>query len=476
MGALNARDRTDRRTRRSTAGSAWRPLAVAWVLMLVVAAGLTPSTSAADLATFGDASAKSKFGETITFDQRVTLLAGPVKRAEILLVFPGALGPEVTEVAAPANVDTLHYDLDVGGTNLKPNTRIVARWRLTGQDGSTQLGPEVEVTYEDTRFRWRTRFGSTVHVYWYQGDSAFGERAAQIGDRAVQDAEKLLGVNDDQPIDFFIYADQAAFYQALGPGTRENVGGEAIPSNRTLFALITPGQIDASWVSVVIPHELTHIVFNTAVDNPYHFPPRWLNEGLAVYLSEGYGVDDRVAAESAARDGSIIPLNGLTGQFPVSTDGFFLAYSESVSAIDFLVKTYGKDALVALIRSYAKGVTDDEAFQAALGVTATGFGDAWLKSLGARAPGRTGPQPAPAGPLPTGWSGPIGAPGTLAPSASQGPARAPGSSGSPSGAPAGRSDPTDRAIGLVLGGILVMVVAAGIAIAFRRSEAMGPPP
>jgi hypothetical protein len=456
--------------------SAWRRLAAAALLLVALSAAITPSTDAADLATFGDATAKSTFGQMITFDQHVTLLAGSLKRAEILLSFPGSLGPDVAEVAAPSNVDTLHYELDVSGTNLKPNTRILARWRLTAPDGNTQLGPEVEVTYEDTRFRWRTRFGSTVHVYWYQGDSAFGERAAQIGDRAVQEAEKLLGVSDDKPIDFFIYADQAAFYQALGPGTRENVGGEAIPSNRTLFALITPGQIDASWVGVVIPHELTHIVFNTAVDNPYHFPPRWLNEGLAVYLSQGYGVDDRVATEAAGRDGSIIPLDGLTGQFPVSADGFFLAYSESVSAVDFLVKTYGKDALVALIRSYARGVTDDEAFEAALRVSATGFNDAWLRSVGAKAPARTGPQPAPAGPLPTGWSGPAGAPGTLQPSGSQTPARAPGSAGAPSGAPAAKTGPTDRAIGLLLGGILVVIVAAGIALGFRRSEAMGPPP
>jgi hypothetical protein len=450
-------------------------LMFALLLLIPLSAGLAPSASGADLVTFGNATGTSKFGQSISFDQPVTVIGGPVKRAEILLVFPGSLGPEVSEVPPPTSVATLHYELDLSNSNLKPNTRILARWRLTGNDGSIQLGPQLEVKYEDTRFRWRSRFGSTVHVYWYQGDSAFGERAVQIGDSAVKDAETLLGVNDDEPIDFFIYADQAAFYQALGPGTRENVGGEAIPSNRTLFALITPGDIDASWVSIVIPHELTHIVFNTAVDNPYHLPPRWLNEGLAVYLSQGYGVDDRVAAESAARDGSIIPLDGLTGQFPVSTNGFFLAYSESVSAIDYLVKTYGKDALVALIKSYARGVTDDEAFQAALGVTARGFGDAWLASLGAKTPAPKGPQPAPAGPLPTGWAGPAGAPGTLAPLASQGPGRPPASGGAAAGAPA-RPGSADRAIGLALGAILVGLVAAAIAIGFRRSAAMGPPP
>ena len=58
-----------------------------------------------------------------------------------------------------------------------------------------------------------------------------------------------------------------------------------------MFALITPSEVDQSWVKEVVPHELTHLVFNTAVDNPYHGPPRWLNEGLAVYLSRGYDVE-----------------------------------------------------------------------------------------------------------------------------------------------------------------------------------------
>ena len=113
-----------------------------------------------------------------------------------------------------------------------------------------------------------------------------------------------------------------------------------------------------------MPHELTHLVFDTAVKNPYHFPPRWLNEGLAVYLSEGYGDSWRAAVKNAVDDDEIIPLDGLTGQFPTTRDQFFLAYGESVSAVDYLVRTYGQDALVKLVRSYADGVTDDEAFQA----------------------------------------------------------------------------------------------------------------
>jgi hypothetical protein len=151
---------------------------------------------------------------------------------------------------------------------------------------------------------------------------------------------------------------------------------------------------------------LTHVVFATAIDNPYHEPPHWLNEGLAVYLSDGYDAAYKARVESAARDGSIIPLDGLAGAFPTTRDRFFLAYGESVSAVDRIVRVNGRPSLVKLIRSYRDGVSDDEAFNAALGRDLAGFESDWLAELGAKPPVRRGPQPAPGGPVPAGWAGP----------------------------------------------------------------------
>ena len=189
-----------------------------------------------------------------------------------------------------------------------------------------------------------------------------------------------------------MYADQAEFYDALGPGAHENVAGTAYANIRTLLGLIPPDQIDDPLVAVRIPHEFVHLVFDTAAGNPYHAPPRWLNEGLAVYQSEGYGSSDRGQVEDAARSGHLIPLDGLSGQFPNGND-FFLAYAESVAAVDFMIKTYGKDALVTLIRSYAGGRTDDEAFTDALGVDTAAFTAAWFKDVNAKPPTAYGPQP-----------------------------------------------------------------------------------
>jgi hypothetical protein len=445
------------------------------ILPIVMAAGLlvglVPTASAATLGTFGTPTATSTFEKGVTFSQPVTVEA-PLARVELLVTSADAIGPTVTEQPAPAGngSTTLTYVLDPSADgHILPNTKMVARWRLVSAADHTvvQLGPEIQVTYADDRFDWKTEAGPLVRVHWYEGSDAFGKRALKIGEDAVQQTSALLGVTESDPVDFYIYADQTAFYDALGPGTRENVGGEAISSIRTLFALIPSSQINDSWVGIVIPHELTHLVFDTAADNAYHFPPRWLNEGVAVYQSEGYGASDRSLVADAAGAGTLIPLDGLTGQFPTTGDRFRLAYAESVSAVDYLVRTYGPDALVGLIRSYANGRTDDEAFTAAIGVDVTAFGEAWLADVDARPPTRYGPQPAAPGPVPAAWSGSAAA--TTPPGAATG---APGASAPaiPAGAPTsgGSSLPIVAVVFLALA---IMIVVAVLVARSRRQAA-----
>jgi hypothetical protein len=425
----------------------------------------TPADAA--VAVFGQPSARATFGTAIVFEQPVDLPAPP-GRVEVLIEVPGAIGPLVNEVPTPsaAGHQTLRYRLSIEDGRISPNTRVTARWRLRAGN-AVETGPPASVLYADTRFDWKTRKGEIVRIHWYQGNDAFGRRALDIAEQGVAKAEELFGVTETEPIDFFVYASQAPFYDALGPGTRENVGGQAQADIRTMFALITPGEIDDAWVATVLPHELTHLVFNTAVKNPYHFPPRWLNEGLAVYLSEGYGADDRALVRGAARDGALMPLEALTGQFPTTRDRFFLAYSESVSAVDYLIRKHGRPSLVKLVRSYADGVTDDEAFTAALGVDAGAFGAAWLEDVGAAAPKSYGPRPAPPGPLPPGWST-EGAGSSAAPSAP--------TAVNPSPSPAIVDSystllPVDGFLVVILAGVALGLGAVGLAVIYlsRRS-------
>jgi hypothetical protein len=447
-----------------------------WLALAAIApsGALAPVAAASGWADFGTPTASSTFSSGVTFNQPVSVTRA-VDRVELLLTAANSIGPTVIEVAGPLDpgATTLTHLLDpsVDG-HLLPNTPLTGRWRLVGADDPTdvEIGPPVRVTYGDDRFDWRTEAGDLVRVHWYEGSSAFGSRALQIGEDAVKQAADLLKVTESDPIDFFVYADQAAFYDALGPGTRENVGGQANAEIRTMFALIPTGEIDQPWVGIVIPHELTHLVFDTAASNPYHFPPRWLNEGLAVYLSQGYDNADRGAVEGAAGSGRLIPLDGLIGQFPTSAERFSLAYAESVSAVDYLIRTYGHDALVSMIRSYAEGHTDDEAFSAAIGIDMTALGEAWLADLGAAAPVRYGPQTAPPGPTPAAWSGTDTSPGT-----SPGTSGAGGAVGTPT-SPGEAGGSGDTTVPFLV--VLLVVVAGGLIVSLgvrrRRRADRGP--
>ena len=139
-----------------------------------------------------------------------------------------------------------------------------------------------------------------------------------------------------------------------------------------------------------------------------------------------------------------------------------------------MIRTYGRDALVKLIRSYADGRTDDEAFRAALGLDMTAFGDAWFKDVNATPKTKSGPQPAPPGPVPSAWTGAVaGGAGVGRAGARRTRRRRDGRSGAV-GCPRQLRRLGRRCGGTTIGllvAIGVIVVLVGVALAARRRRA-----
>ena len=442
------------------------------VLALLGALSSMATTSGPPAAFFGDPAAEASLGDPVTFTTAFTAPGDPPERVEVLLRLPN----EEALTVLPAEVSGGPTDFTATATlegHQTPNTTYVYRFRARGFGVfPTALGPEATVTVIDDRVQWRTLEGPTIRLHWYEGDDAFAQRALSIGEEAITEARGLLGVTEFPPVDFFIYADETVFRQALGPGTRENVGGQAHSDIRTMFGLIEPFEINSAWVEELVEHELTHLVFNSATDNPYHAPPRWLNEGVAVYLSTGYTTQWSTPVENAAQADRLIPLDGLAGLFPTTADEFRLAYAESVSAVDFFVDTYGEEELWQLVRSYAEGVSDDDAFTAATGGDVAAFNAAWMSSLGADVPAPFGPQPGPPGSVPPGWdveAPPTASPGAPTPAA-PGPTRRPDDSPPSAGDGSGT---TLLAAAIVLAAVIVALVGL---LLIRRNARRSPPP
>jgi hypothetical protein len=356
-----------------------------------------------------------------------------------------------TKIGQAANGDGQYrVRLADQGTAL-PNSALRYHFRVTLAPGVVVDGPEGIVRFDDDRVDWQTLPilpGGVVRLHWHTGDKTFAGRALRIAEDAIASTSKLLGVTETEPIDFFVYGDGDLFRTAL-PGTKEFVAGRAIAEIRTLFAVIQPSEIGSDWVQIVVPHELTHFLFDTATGNPYHVPPHWLNEGLAVYVSEGFTAADRQRLANAIERGTLLPLQAIDDGFPQAREElFYLGYAEGTSAIDFLIRRFGEPKLVELIRSYAAGVTDDEAFKAATGLDMAGFAAAWLDDIGAGQPRSYGPGSPLPGPTPADW-----AVGASAPSA---------------------AGPRDDLLAGALGGIAigVLIVALALLVVRRRR----PPP
>ena len=158
-----------------------------------------------------------------------------------------------------------------------------------------------------------------------------------------------------------------------------------------MFALIGPDDVTDPWVGIVIPHELTHLVFDTAVDNPYHFPPRWLNEGVAD-VPVARATRRRIAAPSRRRPRrrpAHARCERLGGQFPTTRRAVLPGLrGERVGRRLPRPRRTARTRSSRSSSSYADGVTDDEAFTAAVGVDLAGFERAWLDDLGAAVPTR----------------------------------------------------------------------------------------
>jgi len=465
----------------------WRLSRALWSLAFGALLGLgvvaVPAWAAEP--TFGQPQAAAALGEPINVSSTIT--GDDIAAVEVLLRLAG----EATSIVVPAEPDgpdgwQSTAEIDIATSSLcacqadgqsAPNSRFEFQFRVRAADGSTSLGPVGTAVVNDDRFEWRTIEEDQVRVHWYSGDEAFARSALSVANQAIDRASELLGTSLDEPVDLFVYDTEEALRTAVSPN-RENVAGQAHAAIQTMFVWI-PGDRSASdFAGPLVAHELTHLVFDAATTNPYRGVPRWLDEGVAVYLSEGYNSYWKSFVDGAVADRSVIPLDGLSGLFPSSADQFYLAYGESVAAVDFFVRTHTEQTLWQLVSSYARGLSDDEAFTQATGADMAAFNAAWFASLSVDVPEPLGPQAGPPGPLPGDWNngapptiGPVTSPGPGGPVATPRPRVTPAPTG-PSGADAGLTRSLVVVGWLIVAGVIVALVGVFI---LQRNRARRPP-
>lgn len=376
--------------------AAWRRGVFGALLVLVLAYAVAPNAAAAPggpLPQAGHAvapgalvvrasAAQPSFPKKITF----TLDASSDREIVAVKLFYRPVAAQVTRLVEPpftrGAAVKLSYDVDMTVQYLPPGIDLQFYWSLADASGARLDSPVQTFRYQDERFTWRTAQGGQVTVLYYSGNDAFGQEVLEMALSTRDRLNRTFGVTGDRPIHIVVYGNNRDFSSSLPPNSAEWIGGQARPDLGLIVTGIQPGASATTEIGRIIPHEMSHQLLFQATENPYGGPSQWLDEGLAVYNQQQQDARFSSMLQQAVDGGALIPVRALNSNFPFDPNQALLSYAESVSIVEFIIKTYADAKLGQLLTSFRDELSYDEALMKTLGVDSDGLDRAWKQSLG----------------------------------------------------------------------------------------------
>ena len=156
---------------------------------------------------------------------------------------------------------------------------------------------------------------------------------------------------------------------------QEWTGGVAFTRYGTIAIGISPGNL--SWGRRAISHELTHLVIHQMTLNPYSDLPTWLDEGLAMHSEGPLNPQFTSSLNRAIDEDNLISVQSLSSPFSAFTAESYLSYAQSYSLVEFLIREYGKDKMLELLRTFKEGSSYDGALEKVYGFDRNGLNTLW---------------------------------------------------------------------------------------------------
>lgn len=109
------------------------------------------------------------------------------------------------------------------------------------------------------------------------------------------------------------------------------------------------GNEEPEAIYVILTHEIIHAAVSEMSKGRC---PYWLDEGLAVYLSQNLSDQYRNELIKAVKEDKIFPLEAMEGSPPVDMEEHLrqLVYSEASSITEYLIESCGWDMIESIIR------------------------------------------------------------------------------------------------------------------------------
>ncbi len=156
----------------------------------------------------------------------------------------------------------------------------------------------------------------------------------------------------------------------------------AVPGQNLIVLDVTRVYTKPFTLETTLRHELCHLLLHHNIERDRL--PRWIDEGVCQWASGGIAElmseGGKMTLTAAAVSDRLIPLSQLE-RFPKDDDGLLLAYEESKSFVEFVIREYGKDSMLILLGDLQDGMTIDESTQKRFSMTLHELEENWRAQL-----------------------------------------------------------------------------------------------
>ncbi|MFC1839278.1 peptidase MA family metallohydrolase [Thermodesulfobacteriota bacterium] len=160
------------------------------------------------------------------------------------------------------------------------------------------------------------------------------------------------------------------------------VVGFAVPGRYLIVIDYTKMNKNPFSLESITKHELCHLLLHYHIDGDRL--PKWLDEGVAQWVSGGLAdivMADHSRLDRAIVTGRYIRIRSLENTFPREEEYLILAYEESKSIVDYIVRQYGPKGLLKVISSLQTGHDINEAVLKSLSITFDELEENWYSAL-----------------------------------------------------------------------------------------------
>lgn len=218
--------------------------------------------------------------------------------------------------------------------------------------GSKEPEPEEETHQEQAPTgKWSEL--KTAHFHIYHENLRLAQQAADTLEYHWQNIQQRLAPSGWQSnwrktCQVYIHPSEQQYSEKTGmPGWSNGVTRQRFEQGRLYQQSIHVYQGAQLLLASVLPHELTHVMVPWFLAYR-HEPTLWLGEGLATSSEAPFQqTQRRRTLQSALRRGKLFPLARLfqLKDYPQEKHQVDIFYAQSFALVEFLLRTYGADAL-----------------------------------------------------------------------------------------------------------------------------------